>query len=153
MQADHQAGRQPGPADALAVERVEGGGEALPVDQAGQAHQGMAAIDEVHQGRAEEFGLLGRRRYGGIGGLLRGDAPTESRRATAFNSRVFARFSPAPGRGLAIANTYESQKAEESPGLRRCSRLTCLQLFAAVQRPGGQALRLQDVPAVGGARE
>jgi hypothetical protein len=59
VQPDHQAGRQPGPTDAVAVERAEGGREALPVDQAGQAHQGMTAIDEGHQGRAEEFGLLG----------------------------------------------------------------------------------------------
>ncbi len=53
-------GRQAGPADAVAVERAEGDSEALPVDQAGQTDQGMAAIDEVQQGRAEQFGLLER---------------------------------------------------------------------------------------------
>jgi hypothetical protein len=63
VQADHEAGRQSRPADALAVERPEGGGGAIPIDQAGQAHQGMPAADEVHQGRAEEFGLLGWRRF------------------------------------------------------------------------------------------
>jgi hypothetical protein len=43
VQPDHEAGEQPGAADALAVERAEGRGEALPVDQAGEPHQGMAA--------------------------------------------------------------------------------------------------------------
>jgi hypothetical protein len=33
VQADHEAGRQSGPADAVAIERAEGGGEAIPVDQ------------------------------------------------------------------------------------------------------------------------
>jgi hypothetical protein len=47
-------------ADAVAGERAEGGSEALSVDQASQAHQGMATVDEVHERRAEEFGLDGR---------------------------------------------------------------------------------------------
>jgi hypothetical protein len=64
VQPDHEAGGQSEPADAIAVERAEGGGEVLPVDQAGEPHQGMATIDEVHQRRAEAFGLVGRRRFG-----------------------------------------------------------------------------------------
>jgi hypothetical protein len=56
---------QSGPADALAVERAEveraeGGSEAIPVDRASQAHHGMLRIDQVHERRAEEFGLAGR---------------------------------------------------------------------------------------------
>jgi hypothetical protein len=42
---DRATGRESGPADTVAVERAEGGGEALPVDQARQAHQGMLRID------------------------------------------------------------------------------------------------------------
>jgi hypothetical protein len=49
VQADHEAGRQPGTADALAIERAEGDGKAIPVDHARETHQGMAAIDEVHR--------------------------------------------------------------------------------------------------------
>jgi hypothetical protein len=51
---------QSGPADAVAGERAEGSGEALSVDQAGEPHQGMLRIDQVHERRAEEFGLDGR---------------------------------------------------------------------------------------------
>jgi hypothetical protein len=48
------------PADTVAEERAEGGSEAFPVDRAGEPHQGMAALDSVHERRAEEFGLDGR---------------------------------------------------------------------------------------------
>jgi hypothetical protein len=51
---------QSGPADAVAGERAEGGSEALPVDRASQSHQRMLRIDQVHDRRAEEFGLDGR---------------------------------------------------------------------------------------------
>jgi hypothetical protein len=51
---------QSGPADAVAGERAEGGSEALPVDQASEPHQEMLRIDQVHERRAEEFGLAGR---------------------------------------------------------------------------------------------
>jgi hypothetical protein len=51
---------QSGPADAVAGERAQGGGEAIPVDQASEPHQGMLQIDQVHERRAEEFGLDGR---------------------------------------------------------------------------------------------
>ena len=64
VQPEHEAGRQPGTVDARAVERAEGGSEAISLDQTRAAHQGMAAIDELHRRRAEEFGLLGWRRYG-----------------------------------------------------------------------------------------
>jgi hypothetical protein len=60
VQPDHEAGGQSGPADAVAGERAEGGSEALPVDQASEPHQGMLRIDQVHERRAEEFGLDGR---------------------------------------------------------------------------------------------
>jgi hypothetical protein len=45
---------------AVVEERAEDGSEALPVDRASEPHQGMAALDSVHERRAEEFGLLGR---------------------------------------------------------------------------------------------
>jgi hypothetical protein len=102
--------------------RGEGGGEALPVDQASQAHQGMAAIDEVDERRAEEFGLVGRRRYG-----QRRRAPAR-RRAEGITplgrhrrGGDFARFSPVADRRLANADTCRSQKATAFRGLRRCS--------------------------------
>jgi hypothetical protein len=51
---------QSGAADTVAGERAEGGSEAIPVDQASELHQGMLRIDQVHERRAEEFGLAGR---------------------------------------------------------------------------------------------
>jgi hypothetical protein len=134
VQPDHEADRQPGPADALAIERAEGGGEAIPVDQAGQAHQGMAAIDEVHQGGAEELGLFLRRQYGRH---RRAPARRCADRITLprqlQQGSGFARFRPALRRRLAIADTFGGQKAEEFRGLRRSSRLTIDPLGSALK--------------------
>jgi hypothetical protein len=135
VQADHEAGRQPGPADALAVERAEGGGEALPVDQARETDQGMAAVDQVHQGRAEEFGLLGRGRYGRHRWAparrpAEGITPLDRLQ----HGRGFARFPPAPDCDLANANTSAGRKPQEACGIPRCSRPTRLRSNADAAR-------------------
>jgi hypothetical protein len=125
MQPDPEAGRQSGPAEAVAVERAESGGEALPVDQASQAHQGMATVDEVHERRAGEFGLLGRRRFGRH---RRAPARRRGEGITPLDwlqhERGFARFSPVADRDLANADTCRSQKAKPFRRVRRCSRAT-----------------------------
>jgi hypothetical protein len=150
VKADHETGRQSGPADTLAVERAEGGGKAIPVDQLREVHQRMAAVDEVHQGRAEEFGLLGRRRYGRH---RRAPARRHTEGITAFEGlqqgRGFARFSPAPDRDLANVNTYAGRKTQGSRGLPRCSRPTTYSTTTTgaeyrsqkLQRPLNRSLR------------
>jgi hypothetical protein len=85
----------------------------------------MLRIDEVHERRAEEFGLLGRRRYGRhrrAPARRRGEGITPLGRHQ--QGWDFARFSPAADRDLANADTCRSQKAEAFCGVRRCSRAT-----------------------------
>jgi hypothetical protein len=125
VQPDHEAGWQSGPADTVAVERAEGGGEALPVDQVSQAHQGMATVDEVHERRAEEFGLLGRRRlwrHRQAPARRRGDRIT--RLDWLQQERGFASFSPVADRRFANANTCAGWKPKESRRSPRSSRAT-----------------------------
>ncbi len=119
VQADHEAGRKAGPADTLAVERAEGDGEALPVDQARQAHQGMAAIDQVHQGRAEEFGVLGWRRLRRHWRSPGGDAPRESRRSAAINrSAELQGFQPLRTARLQTRILAPTEKPRKPEGFR-----------------------------------
>jgi hypothetical protein len=144
VQADHEAYRQPRPADALAIERAESGGKAVPVDQASQTRQRMAAIDEVHQRRAEELGLLGRRRLG-----LHRRSPARRRleRITPPDrlqqGREFAKFWLVLRRRLAILNTSASRNPAESRGLPRCSRATRY-LFGHAPGTGGLQGRERD---------
>jgi hypothetical protein len=102
---------QSGPADTVAGERAEGGSEALPVDQASQAHQGMATVDQVHERRAEEFGLVGRRRYGRhrrAPARRRGEGLTPVGRHKRESG--FASVSPVADRNLANADTCAGRK-------------------------------------------
>jgi pimeloyl-ACP methyl ester carboxylesterase len=85
VQPDHQAGRQAGPTDAVAVERAEGDSEALPVDQAGQTDQGWRRSTRFSRAERNSSGCSDGGDFGGIGGLLRGDAPSESRRPNDCN--------------------------------------------------------------------
>jgi hypothetical protein len=39
------------------MERAKGGGVALPIDQAGEAHERATTVDKVHEGGAEELRL------------------------------------------------------------------------------------------------
>jgi hypothetical protein len=85
----------------------------------------MAPIDEVRQGRAEQFGLLGWRqfrRHRRSPARRPAEGITPPRRLQQWSG--FARFSSAADRDLAIANTSIGQKAEQFRGLQRCSRAT-----------------------------
>jgi hypothetical protein len=58
VQADHQAGRQTGAADAVRVERAERRIEAAPVDQLGETDERVARVDDGLQPRAEQLGIV-----------------------------------------------------------------------------------------------
>jgi hypothetical protein len=126
---------QSGPADAVAAERAEGTGKAIPVDQASEPHQRMLRIDQVHERRAEEFGLLGRRRFGR---LRRASARRRGDGLTPLGSHQpgwdFAGFSPVADRNLANANTCRSQKAKAFRGVRRFSRATTYTIVWSLAR-------------------
>jgi hypothetical protein len=118
---------QSGAADTVAGERAEGGSEAIPVDQASEPHQGMAALDSVHDRRAEEFRLVGRRRFGRhrrASARRRGEGLTPLGRHQRKSG--FARFSPVADRNLANANTCAGRKPKGSCLSPRSSRATSL---------------------------
>jgi hypothetical protein len=116
---------QSGPADAVAGERAEGSGEAIPVDQASEPHQRMLRIDQVHERGAEEFGLVRRRRFGRLrraSAQRRGEGLTPLGRHQRESG--FARFSPVADRDLANADTCAGRKPKESRRPPRSSRAT-----------------------------
>jgi len=89
VQPDHEAGGQSGPADAVAVERAEGGSEAIPVDRASEPHQrGCFGSTRFTSAERKSSGWSGGEDLGGLGGLLRGDAARESRRSAGINGRA-----------------------------------------------------------------
>lgn len=79
---DHEAGRQSGPAGAVAIERAEGSGEALPVDQARETDKG------------------GRRstRFTRPNGRVRGTRMAAIRAASDVSSAAVRRGNPTSGR-------------------------------------------------------
>jgi hypothetical protein len=80
----------------------------------------MLRIDQVHERRAEEFGLVGWRRYGrhrGASARRRGEGVTRLDRHQRESG--FASFSPLADSNLANADTCESQKAKAFRGVRR----------------------------------
>jgi hypothetical protein len=115
------------PADTVAEERAEDGSEAIPVDQASEPHQGMFRIDQVHERRAEEFGLVGQRRFGRLRWApagRRGEGLTPLGRHQRESG--FASFSPVADRRFANANTCAGRKPKGSRLSPRSSRATSL---------------------------
>jgi hypothetical protein len=85
----------------------------------------MATVDEVHERRAEEFGLVWRRRFGRhrwAPARRRGEGITPL--GGHHQGWDFARFSSLADRDLANADPCRSQKAKAFRGVRRFSRAT-----------------------------
>ena len=100
----------------------------------------MTAIDEVHQGRAEEFGLLGRRRYGWHRRLQRGDGATESRPPSGCNRGADLQgFRP-----LRTATCKrEYFRRQETPGIPPHSAFFTADYVAGV--PNGDAITIEHL--------
>jgi hypothetical protein len=100
-------------------------GTKVKADDSLDANRSAATVDEVHERRAEEFGLVRRRRFG-----RHRQAPARRRGEGIMpldwlqHERGFASFSPAPNRSLANADTCAGRKPQESRRSPRSSRAT-----------------------------
>jgi type IV secretion system protein VirB4 len=104
----------------------------------------MLRIDQVHKRRAEEFGLLGRRRFGRhrrAPARRRGEGLTPLGRHQRESG--FASFSPLADSNLANADICRSQKAKAFRGVRRFSRATSYVLTFAWLPPADDAARAE----------